>query len=154
MRSPSRARRVRVHGGSFEQDPRLRDPSQCEPCLRDPSQCERGQRDRGRSDRGSVTAELAVGLPAVVLVLACCLSAMQLSGLQLRLQDAAAVTARAVARGGTAQLAERLAPGARVATFLDGALDCVRLDLDSHLVIGTLVPVTLTASSCAPGAGH
>jgi hypothetical protein len=101
-----------------------------------------------------VTAEFAVALPAVLLVLACCLSGMQLAGQQLRLQDAAAVTARAIARGGTGQIAERVAPGARVSRFVDGALDCVRLEVNSTAALSVLAPLTLTAESCAPGAGH
>ncbi|WP_309615851.1 hypothetical protein [Salinibacterium sp.] len=39
-------------------------------------------RDRRRllDNRGSVTAEFAVTLPAVILVLACCLSGLQVAG--------------------------------------------------------------------------
>ncbi len=101
-----------------------------------------------------MTAEFAVTLPAVLLVLACCLSGLQLAGQQLRLQDAAAVTARAVARGGTSQIAASVAPGARVSTFVNGALDCVQLDASSTAALTVLLPLTLSATSCAPGAGH
>ena len=47
----------------------------------------------GRRERGSVTAEFAIALPAVILVLACSLSGLQIAGQQLRLQDAAASAA-------------------------------------------------------------
>jgi hypothetical protein len=50
-------------------------------------------------DQGMVTAELAVGLPAVMLVLAVALSAIATVTMQLRCADAAEVAARLAARG-------------------------------------------------------
>jgi hypothetical protein len=79
---------------------------------------------------------------------------MQIVGQQLRLQDAASVTARAVARGGTSEIAGSIAPGARMITFAVGALDCVRLDESSTAALTVLLPMTLSATSCAPGSGH
>lgn len=66
-----------------------------------------------------VTAELAVGLPAVVLVLAVALSGVALGLDQLRCADAARAGARAASRGDppaeVARLAIRAAPsGSRV----------------------------------------
>jgi hypothetical protein len=52
-----------------------------------------------RAERGSVTAELAVALPAVVLVLAMVLSVGAASVARLRAVDAAAAGARVVALG-------------------------------------------------------
>lgn len=94
-----------------------------------------------------------MALPAVVLVLACCLSGVQVAGQQLRLQDAAASAARAAARGGDPAAAARLAPGAAASRFSDGDLVCVRLTAPSAALVGTLMQLTLTASSCALGGG-
>ena len=114
-------------------------------------------RSRSRAstrERGSVTAEFAIALPAVVLVLACCLSGLQVAGQQLRLQDAAASAARAAARGGDPGAAARLAPGASVATWSDGDLVCARLETRSTALLGTLMAPTLSATSCALGGGR
>src|SRR6218665_1785008 len=53
------------------------------------------------SERGSVTAELAVTLPAVALVLAACLTGVRLVGDNVRLVDAAADAAPPPPRGGS-----------------------------------------------------
>lgn len=53
----------------------------------------------GRRDAGSVTAETAVALPALVLVLAVCLWVVGLVSAQLRCVEAARAGARAAARG-------------------------------------------------------
>lgn len=52
-----------------------------------------------RRDRGMVTAELAVTLPAVVLVLGLCLAGISAGIDQIRCVDAARLGARAAARG-------------------------------------------------------
>ncbi|MFC7026016.1 TadE family type IV pilus minor pilin [Promicromonospora thailandica] len=54
---------------------------------------------RRESERGTVTAELAVGLPAVVLVLVAVLTLAAASTAQMRALDAARAGARAVAIG-------------------------------------------------------
>lgn len=101
-----------------------------------------------REERGSVSAEFAIALPAVALVLVCCLSGLQLASQQVRLQDAAALTARSAARGEGVGVAARLAPGAAVAHWRDGDLECVRLTTP-----GTLLGIELSARSCALGSG-
>lgn len=69
---------------------------------------------RGRSESGMVTAEFAVALPAVIIVLALALGALAAATDQLRCVDAARVGARAAARGDTQvsiqQVARRAAP--------------------------------------------
>lgn len=72
-----------------------------------------------RGQRGSATAEFALALPAVVLVLAFCLALLSGGIAQLRAADAARAGARAVAIGATPAevraIALRLAgDGARV----------------------------------------
>jgi len=102
------------------------------------------------TERGSVTAEFAVALPAVVLVLACCIAGVGAAGQQMRLQDAAALAARTLARGGDPDaLAERLAPGARVSRSADGDLTCVTLTARA-----ATLPLTVTARSCALDGGR
>ena len=66
-----------------------------------------------------VTAELAVAIPSVVLVLALCLVAVNAAAEQIRCVDAARIASRAAARGDdlarVRSLAEQAAPsGARV----------------------------------------
>jgi len=105
-----------------------------------------------RDARGSAVAEFAVALPAVLVVLAMVLGGIQLGALQLRLQDAAADTARSLGRGDPAPaLAARLArqvPGARWSSTRTGALVC------AHLVASAggpaaLLGLTVSATSCA-----
>lgn len=108
-----------------------------------------------RDDLGSVTAEFAVTMPAVILVLACCLSGVQVAGQHLRLQDAAASAARSLARGDSAEAtATRLFPGAGVAQRSDGDLDCVTLTARATGIFGAVAGFTLAASSCALGGGR
>lgn len=107
----------------------------------------------GARERGSVTAEFAAVIPAVVLLLACCLAGVQIAGQQLRLQDAAADVARSVARGGSTSAASQV-PGAGVAITSRGDLVCARLSARSRSPAGTLLGLTLSASSCALGEGR
>ncbi|GAB3605317.1 hypothetical protein GCM10027413_07260 [Conyzicola nivalis] len=106
---------------------------------------------RRGDERGSVTAEFAAVVPAIVLLLACCLAGLQITGQQLRLQDAAADVSRSVARGGGG--AQAALVGASVSVTQSGDLVCVRLSARSRSPAGTLLGLTLTASSCALGGG-
>jgi Flp pilus assembly protein TadG len=103
-------------------------------------------------DRGSVTAEFAAAVPAVVIVLVCCLAGVQVVGQQVRLQDAAAIVARSVGRGETDAVAlgraQHLAPGSRLAIAATGDLACATLDQPADGPTGVL-RITLTARSCA-----
>ncbi len=102
-------------------------------------------------DRGSVTAEFAVALPAIVLVLAACLSALGIVGQQLRLADAAAHAARSIARGEpaptAASRAQREVAGAMLEQFSDADLQCVRLTAPAAFGL------TVSAQSCALAGG-
>ena len=101
-------------------------------------------------ERGSVTAEFAIALPAVMVVLACCLSGLQVAGTQLRLQDAAAAAARSLARGEPASVAALLMPGATVSRHTDGDLVCATATVRA----AGLLPLVLRATSCALGGGR
>jgi hypothetical protein len=81
---------------------------------------------RHRPERGSVSAELAVALPSVVVVLALVLTVGRVASVQVQCIDAARVGARQAARGesdGTAvDAARRFGPsGARVALSRNGS---------------------------------
>lgn len=98
-----------------------------------------------------MTAEFAAVVPAIILLLACCLAGLQIAGQQVRLQDAAADVSRSVARGGGAGPAARV--GASVSVTQNGDLVCARLSARSRSPAGTLLGLTLTASSCALNGG-
>lgn len=85
-----------------------------------------GRRPEGligrRADEGSVTAELAVGLPAVILLMLAALTAVSAVITKLECVDAARQAARAAARGDSGTVAGgRAAPsGASVAVDTSG----------------------------------
>ncbi len=114
-----------------------------------------------------MTAEFAATMPAVILVLACCLASLQLAVGQLRLQSAAGSIVRALAREGANDLrlagelagglagglAGRLAPGARIETEVRGELICIRLFRQNGVLPG-LDALTAVAASCALAGGR
>lgn len=106
-------------------------------------------------DRGSVTAEFAVVLPAVVLVLALGAGVLGACGRQVRLQDAAADAARLVARGeadrrAAAVVADAVA-GATTAIEYRGDLVCVEASASAGV---PLISVAVRADSCALAGGR
>jgi Flp pilus assembly protein TadG len=110
---------------------------------------------RRLGDRGSVTAEFAVALPAIVLLLVLCVGALSSAGRQVRLQDATADAARLIARGdeeGRALgLVATVAPGARASVARDGDTVCVT---GSAPAAALLAGVRLAATSCALDGGR
>lgn len=106
-------------------------------------------------DRGSATAELAVGLPVVVLVLAACLGGLGLATSQLRAADAAADAARLLSRGEplsvAQQVIERAVPGSTLSVSQPDGLVCVRVVVE-HRVLAVLMQVE--SSSCALDGGR
>jgi len=64
--------------------------------------------DKAWNDKGSVTAELALAMPAVSLVIAITLGAFALQIERMKLVGVAAMAARAVARGETQENARAL----------------------------------------------
>ena len=101
-------------------------------------------------ERGSVTAEFAVALPAIALVLAASLASVHVVAVQVRLADAAADAARALGRGeseaSAADIAARNAAGARLATSGDDRFVCATL---TGRAGGVLSALELHAESCA-----
>jgi hypothetical protein len=104
------------------------------------------------AERGSVTAEFAAALPAVLVVLACCLGAVQVVGQQVRITDAADI-ARLLARGDSAAPAAGLlaavGPGAALAQDRQGEFVCARLSAPSAFAPFAAAGLTLAARSCA-----
>lgn len=91
---------------------------------------------RGRRDLGSATAELAVSLPALVLLLVVGLAGVSAVRTQLECVDAARELARTAAQGGPAPAAPA---GASVTVVRDG--DVVRATVRVHRTpLGTGLP--------------
>lgn len=107
----------------------------------------------GGSERGMATAEFAVVLPAVVLVLALSLGALGLAWDQIRCVDAARAGARAASRGDSSEavtlVTSRAAPsGAEVSMGTTG--DLIQVSVVSRpRVAASLLPGWLRASSTA-----
>ncbi|WP_308796861.1 TadE family type IV pilus minor pilin [Agromyces silvae] len=103
-----------------------------------------------------MTAELAVALPAVTLVLALCLGAVVVVGRQVRLTDAAADAARALGRGESEAVAHAIADrvaggGTGLATSEEPPLICATLTASGGA--GLLGAIQLRAESCAVAGG-
>ena len=89
----------------------------------------------------------------MLVVLACCLGAVQVVGQQVRLTDAAADVARLLARGDGAGPASGLlaavAPGTALAEERQGEFVCARLSEPSAFAPFAAAGLTLAARSCA-----
>lgn len=114
-----------------------------------------------RESRGSVTAETAVLLPVLLVVLAAAIGVLACVAGQLRCVDAARAAARVAARGDDPALVrttgERLAPaGARV--WLRSAGDTVEVVVTAQVrpfgtALGALPGVTVSGRAVAPVEG-
>ena len=91
-----------------------------------------------RDEQGSATAEFAVVLPAVVLVIALTIGGLAAAGRQVRLEHGAAQAVRLAARGES-----DVRVGAIVATIAGGSIDSVSRD-------GALVCVVASAPAGVP----
>lgn len=109
-----------------------------------------GARRSASAERGSITAEFAIALPTVMVVLVLCLGGIAVAGAQIRVQDAAAAAARAAGRGDSVAVAAQVAPGASVSQWAQGDLVCVTVSATADLGPGG---IPLSASSCALGGG-
>jgi hypothetical protein len=98
-----------------------------------------------RGDRGSVTAEAAVGLPALVAVLGAALWAVALVGAHLACVDAARAGARALARGEAvaevrAAAALSAPPGAEIVISMTGEMARVTISAQVRPTWGRMLP--------------
>ena len=111
----------------------------------------RRQQPPADSARGAVTAELAVGLPAVVLLLAAVLTGIAAGATQLRVEEAARAAAREIMRGGRAEAedaARRIAgPGARITVLVDGEWMQVQVGSSVSAPLLERLPLELTATA-------
>lgn len=109
------------------------------------------------SERGSITAEFAAVTPAIVLVLALCLGALQAVTLQVRITDAAADAARGLGRGddlATVAARARSAIGTvSVSTDSQGEFVCARLSSPSPPGPFGVFGLSVFARSCALAGG-
>lgn len=115
----------------------------------------KGHRGPGK-DRGAVTAEFAVALPAVLLLLALLLAGSAAGITQLRLEEAARAGARALARGEDAGAVEgivRHLAGASASSSIvaDGEWLSVTVSGRVSGPVGSIVPWTLSARAMARG---
>lgn len=106
------------------------------------------------SERGSATAEFAIALPAVMLVLFLMSALISAQGQQILLQDAAADAARLIARNDDIARAEAsidaAVAGAQMNIVADETLVCVT----ASATVTVMVPLTLSARSCALAGGR
>jgi hypothetical protein len=102
-------------------------------------------------DRGSYTAELAAGLPALVLLLLVGLTAVTAVGTKLRCVDAAREAALVASRGGPGVVAGRreAPPGAVVSVRTEGERVRATVVAPVRPLGGRLPAITVTASAVA-----
>ena len=106
-----------------------------------------------RNESGSVTAELAVTLPAVGVILALVLGVYALQVQRLELVADAAMASRAVARGEAEAAAEQLVahPKREVSFTNTGELVCAKITQPAQLA--SLPVFDLIEQACARKAG-
>jgi Flp pilus assembly protein TadG len=112
----------------------------------------RSRSPRDAAECGAVTAELAVVLPAVLLVLAGCLGALRLGVEQARMDAAASVVARSIARGDPPETADARGGAAGAAAVVvdhRAGVVCARAETWSS-ILGLPLPVTGTSCALEP----
>ena len=111
------------------------------------------RRGLGRDDQGAVTAELAVALPAVVLVLAALLVVVVAGVAQVRVVDAARAGARAASAGETDGRVQEIVAqtaGTSAAVTVDGDGTWVTVTVRSSVTGGWFSgPLAVSASASA-----
>ncbi len=109
------------------------------------------------SEEGSVTAEFAAVMPAIVLVIALCLGAIQAVTHQLHVTDAAAAAARGLGRGDdVATVLDRARAeigDVSVSTEPEGEFVCARLRSPCPAGPFGALGLTVVARSCALAGG-
>jgi hypothetical protein len=103
-------------------------------------------------DDGMVTAELAVCLPVLVLLLAVALGAVSVASARIRVADVAREAARLAARSddaGVGALVAREAPSVRITVRRSADEVTAVATAKPRLVGGTLPSITVTATAVA-----
>ena len=109
-------------------------------------------------DSGSVTAELVLALPAVVMIVALALGAMSVQLQRMEMVSAASTIARAIARGEPLEIVDALVAelGERVGFEIQEELGVVCVVLRSEIGILSidLTGLELIESQCAKAQGQ
>jgi hypothetical protein len=112
-------------------------------------------------DRGSATAETAILIPVLVVVLVACLWVLACVAAQLKCVDAARAGARAAARGDSPaqvrEVAQRLGPGGS-AVELRGGADTVEVSVRARVaplggVLSLLPAIEVSGRAVGPREG-
>lgn len=106
---------------------------------------------RSRADRGSATAEFAVALPALILLLLFAIGTVNAVLARMRCVDAARDAALAQSRGGdgTAAADRRAPDGAGVSVWIDGDLVHAKVSVTVRILGGHLPGVTVSGDAVA-----
>ena len=111
-----------------------------------------------RQDSGSVTAELVLALPAVVMIVALALCAMSVQLQRIELVSAASTIARAIARGEPIEIVDALVSklGEQVGFEIQEELGVVCVILRSEIGIFSidLTGLELIETQCAKAQGQ
>jgi Flp pilus assembly protein TadG len=107
---------------------------------------------RRAKSRGAVTAEFAVAMPAVLMLLTMLLAGSAAGVTQLRLEEAARAGARALARGEDPAAIDgivRKLAGGSASSVVESGGDWLSVTVSVRLAgpLGTVVPWTLTAKA-------
>jgi hypothetical protein len=109
-------------------------------------------------DSGSVTAELVLALPAVVMIVALALGAMSVQLQRMEMVSAASTIARAIARGEPIEIVDSLLAelGERIGFEIQEELGVVCVVLRSEIGIFSidLTGLELIESQCAKAQGQ
>jgi len=113
---------------------------------------------RASSTRGSVTAELVLTLPVVILIMTIAIGALSLQSAKLQLINAAAMVATAVARGEPAEQIDQLVTtaGEKVQFELEELEDsvCVKLSVATPIAGIEIGFLELVEKQCARASGQ
>ena len=113
---------------------------------------------RASNSRGSVTAELVLALPAVLLIMTIAVAAMSLQFTKFQLINAAASIASAVSRGESAAVVDQLvgSAGDQVLFELEELEDliCVQLSVDAPIAGIEIGFMQLVEKQCARATGR
>lgn len=107
---------------------------------------------RLRGEQGSISAEFALVMPAVLVLLALCLGVLAAGTTRGRLWDVAGQSARSFARGdpeeSVAAQARTLLPGVAVSLAGQENLVCATAGIPVSGVVGHFLPLQLEARVC------
>ncbi|WP_422761106.1 TadE family type IV pilus minor pilin [Mycetocola saprophilus] len=127
-------------------------PAPSNPAIRDRDDRRPRTRRMLRGEEGSISAEFAIVMPAVLVLLALCLGVLAAGTTRSRLWDVAGQSARASARGDPEQSimaqARELLPGVAVKVDSQASLVCATADIPIGGVVGRMLPLRLEARVC------